>query len=215
MRMQSLGKELLHSLPVEVHFAGFKGNTLSLAKAGWDLSMEQSEYYGEKMLRLAMRHEGAKLYAISQETRIDYGRLHAAMDNRIAYAELLTQIPFIIQAVAPSIRFATMGVSTRSVGFAQAFNPIDPFPQERIMEERIEDFKFFKVANPNIRDIIVSPDQVPELLDLVLKAQKPAIDEIRKREQSRKNTRWVHENMGSTKPAHQVQAQIITLAGAS
>ncbi len=209
MHMQNSAKELLHSLPIEVEFAGFRGNTLSLAKAGWDLSMRQDTIaaYGGVGMQLAMRHEGAKLYAISHRINIDHGDLYRHMQSMVGYAEFISQQIFRIQAVSPSIRFyvmATMG------SMVSEFDAIDPFPQERV-EESIEDFKFFKVANPTIKDIIVSPDQVPELLDLVLRAQKPTMNNVRGRERSRENKIWVDENMRGTKPAHQVQAQLITL----
>lgn len=214
MHTLNSAKELLHSLPVEVEFAGFRSNTLRLAQSGWDLSMEQQmnpRFYGPS-LRLAMRHTGAKLYAISNEVVVDYGRLSGSLQNPVAYAEYLSHVCFSIACVALDIRFAVRGEQAYGGTFASRFQAIDPFPQERIVEESIHDFKFFKVANPSIKDIIVSPDQVPELLEMVLRAQAPGQREIRARERSRKNMQAYREGFNSTKPAHSVQAQIITLA---
>lgn len=216
MHTQSSDKELLYSIPIEVEFAGFRSDTLKLALAGWDLSMQQimdPREYGPS-LRLALRHEGAKLYALSDNHRLEYGQVHAARRNVVEYAQFLSQMCFRISYCAPDIRFASVAMrySGSAASFGSSFNAIDPFPQERTVEESIKDFKFFKIANPSIKDIIVSPDQVPELLDLVLRTQKITLDQVRAREKSRANTEWVRGEMSGTKPAHKVQMQIITLA---
>lgn len=70
--------------------------------------------------------------------------------------------------------------------------------------------KFFKVANATAKDLIVHPDQVPELLEVILKCQAGTQKDIRKRDQSRSNYEKYGEH--GVKPAHEVQAQIITLA---
>lgn len=212
MLTQNSAKEILHSLPIDVAFAGFRGNTLSLAQAGWDLSMDQRhDRYGEYTMRLAMRHSGAKLYALSQMIRLPYGRIGAATSSMHEYAQLLASMYFVIEHVAPEFQFHVMPV--QSVGsFSRGFQAIDPFPQERVERESIRDFKFFKVSNPELKDIIVDPSQVPELLGMVLRAQEKTMKEVRSRERSRENTQRVRENMSGTKPAHHVQAQIITLA---
>lgn len=213
MHTPSSVKELLYSLPVEVEFAGFVSNTLTLARSGWDLSMQQdlTGRYSDPILRLAMRHEGAKLYAISSEVHLHYAEMMGARSNAIEYAKFLANLRFSIQYVSSEIRFFSVSVGHRGVSFSSSFQAIDPYPQERV-EESISDFKFFKVSNPTIKDIIVSPEQVPELLEMVLRAQGPMVDQIRMRERSRQNTQWARENMQDVKPAHSVQAQIITLA---
>jgi hypothetical protein len=206
--MQSLEREILHSLPIDVVFAGFKGNTLSLARAGWDLSMrQQSNLWGAYEMQLVMRHDGARLYALSSPIELEYGRLGSCLNDPVRYAELLSQLHFSIACIAPQIEFHVMPV--RGNMFASEFKAIDPFPQERTEKISVKDFKFFKVANPSIKDIIVSPDQVPELLDMVLKAQKETISKVKARERSRENMHAYRD----VKPAHQVQAQLITLAG--
>lgn len=212
MHTPQLEKELLYSLPIKVIFAGFQSDTLALARAGWDLSMRQghSVCTAEYELQLALRHDGAKLYAISHQIRIPHEQLYACMSNRENFHVFVSNQIFHIQAVAPGIQFHCIPMTT-GLGFKESFRPVDPFPQERETID-LRDFKFFKVGNPSLKEIVVDPEQVPELLELVLKAQGPTMQEIKRREQSRANTAWVRENMGSTKPAHQVQAQIITLA---
>lgn len=206
---QKLGKELLHSLPVMVTFAGFKSDTLTLAKEGWDLSMRQSAEYDFE-LTLAIRHERANLHGISAPLSFRREEAFRSFSDMHLYAEFLAQACFRIVCVAPEIQFRIMPVNG-PVTWAGDFSAIDPFPQER-HEASIKDFKFFKVSNPTLKDIIVSPEQVPELLDLVMKAQKPTQEAIKARMRSRENTEWVRSNMHGVKPAHHVQAQIITLA---
>lgn len=96
----------------------------------------------------------------------------------------------------------------------EQFMPISSIPEERTQEESIRDFKFFKVANNSVKDLIVLPEQVPDLLDAILKVQKPTQQEIKKRIESRVNFKAYRDGeMFSAKPSHTVQAQIITLTG--
>lgn len=205
---------VLRSLPVEVRFAGFKSTTLALAQAGWDLSMQQTLDFrwGEPSLQLAMRfvdRAGAGMYAISRPMELEYGFLREAQhadEHRLI--GMMAQMGFEIMHMGPQIKFCVQPVYSRGVSFASSFEPIDARPQ--YVEEDIRDFKFFKVAKPTVKDLIVDPRDVPELLELVLKAQKPMLDKVRRREKSRSNEEWMRNGFEAM-PRHEVQAQIITL----
>lgn len=214
-------KHLLHSLPVEVIFAGFRGTTLSLAQAGWDLSMRQQiGYGGEYEMQLALRHGDQQnaIYALSHPLRLRHGEIYGAMQDNLRLAQFMASQVFDIQHVYRNIEFMRIPMqhSSRS-GFLSDWQGVDARPQEMVATERIDirEFKFFKVANEAAKELIVHPDQVPELLDLILKAQAGSQKEIRAREKSRENLAEYRSGdmFDKGKPAHQVQAQIITLAG--
>lgn len=206
----------IRSLPIEVRFAGFTSTTLALANAGWDLSMKQNMDMREHRpeMQLAMRYKpfsGPGMFAISSPLRMDYGFARELMHKsaeRVYEGELmhaLAKLGFDIIHMGNDVRFVVQPMRHQGLGtFADSFHPIDPRPQ--YVEERLSDFKFFKVASPKIQDIIVNPRDVPELLELVLKAQKPMLDGVKRRERSR-------ENEMEMRPAQEVMAQIITLAG--
>jgi hypothetical protein len=218
MQQQSLEKVLPYSLPIKVRFAGFQSNTLALAEAGWDLSLRQtfSPWKAGVELELAMKHAGAGLYGITNVVHVEMARIYDLLHGNTGYAALFTDVGFEVRCIAPDIRCKIFPIQTTGSvrEFANAFSPVDPRPQDRESSEvSVRDFKFFKVANPTLQDIIVSPDQVPQLLEMVLKAQEPTMQGIRARERSRESEKWVNEEFRSVLPAHHVQAQLITLAG--
>ncbi len=209
-------KELLYSIPIDVHFAGFRSNTLELAKSGWDLSMRQEmsmrSPYTEMQLAMRQGNRETGLYMLSHPIEMDPLRARHEMSNQLNFAKFLSQIYFEIGYAANDIRFQM--IPTRGMTFASSFEAIDPHPQERTQEASIRDFKWFKVSNPNIQDLIVHPDQVPELLSLVLKTQSEQQKDIRQKNKSRANHEAYRSGeMFETKPAHKIHAQIITLAG--
>ncbi len=206
MRMQNLDMEL-YSLPVKIFLAGFESTTLQLAKNGWEFSMRQglSPYRGDYELQLVIRHSGTGLAGMSAPMRLE--RTWSDAGNMLR----LLETGFHMQYLNSDVKYRMETSQIHS--FVSSFEAVDVFPQERELGEvSIHEFKFFKVASPNLKDIIVCPELVPELLDMVLKAQSPKMKEIQARERSRANTQWARENIGSVKPAHQVQAQLITLA---
>lgn len=216
MLTQNSAKELLYSIPVRVSFAGFESDTLRLAQGGWDLSMNQQldPLEGGCFLQLALRHEGAKLYGLSDKLRIKYHQMMGATLDRVVYAQYLSSMEFRILHVAPGIQFMVVPVQMASgMSLRDQFLPIDAVCSERVEQQDMRSFKFFKTFTPNLKDIVVAPHLVPELLDMVMKAQGPTLEEIKARGRSRENTRWVRDQLTGVKPAHEVQAQIITLAG--
>jgi hypothetical protein len=215
---EQLSKEILHSLPIPVRFFGFDSDTLKLAAAGWGLSMRQMTlaHWGGMELQLAMQigEKGSNaMYALSAPIQVEVGRLHSALANRHAYVEFLAHLGFEIQYMAPNFQFRIIPTVSRTGvnAFLNSWEPIDAIPQIRDEEINMADFKFFKVANPKLQDIIVSPEQVPELMNMVLKAQEISLKSIRAREKSRENLQRFREDMMDVKPARNVQAQIITL----
>lgn len=213
MHMQKLGVDLpkvLRNIPAEVRFAGFLSDTMTLANAGWDLSIRQQideRTYGRPELQLAMRFKTkyAEMYAITAPHPVKINDVIRAWTDGI---DMIAKIGFDVIHMGPDIRFMVMPFRNAVGLFSDSFEPLRTDIYETVREEKISDFKFFKTAKPTVKDLIVDPKDVPELLDLVLKAQKPMLDKIKSRERSRENEDWLR---GTLKPAHEVQAQIITL----
>jgi len=207
-------ERIIQSYPFKIRFAGMSGDTLSLAAQGWSFAMNQNldHRYGEVILHLALKHEGMGLYGMTNYISIDRGFHSPAMFMQTVthYAER----GFEVTHIAPGFRICAYP-SQIAVGrsFAETYLPIDPRPSYQ--EFDLANLKFFTPANPKLQDIIVSPEQVPEMMKMILGAQKKTIGEIKQREQSRRNLEHMYMRDGSIpiQPSHQIQAQIITLTG--
>ena len=207
MQWQKSVQEIILSHPIEVHFAGFVSDTFKLSRQGWGLAVEQQVdmYRVGYHARLALKHEGAGLYGVTHSIELPRQVMLSDMEF---YKSYFRSVYFQVACMAPRIEARVMQMP--HVGFSQ-FEPFDATPQ-REQVESIDKVRFFKTRNPDIKDIVVVPEMVPELMAMVLKAQEPMLDEVRKREKSRKNLERLREGY-EVKPAHEVRAQIITLAG--
>jgi hypothetical protein len=204
-------KEMLYSLPVRVDFAGFQSDTLTLGRAGWDLSIKQDFDLGlYREIQLAMRHgtRETALYCLSHPVR--EVEVYQYLQDPRGYHKFFKDIGFTIAYAANDIHFQMPIRSAAS--FRSAFRAFDPRPQEREEMENvsIKDFSFFKTAQEEPKELIVDPQTVSELLDKIIKTQGPEMAEIRARENKRRNS--TSNAFGTVKPAHNVMAQIITLA---
>jgi hypothetical protein len=184
-----------------VHFAGFESTTYRLQKEGWQLSMEQS--YEHASLRLAMKHERARLYAISAP--VEYQYFHY-MKTR--YGSEPPPITFNIIHMSGSIQLHLP--QSRPVSF-MAIDATPTWSEDRVVS--FEDAIPFRPLNAEAPEIIVPPQSVPELMELVLKLQDPKQAEIRK---NRRREAWAageraHYDSQGYNPASDIQAQIITL----
>lgn len=215
--VEQLTKQILFSLPIKVWFAGFESDTLQLARSGWELSMRQMNMATSAghSLQLAMKlgERNYAIYALSRQIDVGWAELQNALQGYAAYSEFLMRLRFEIQCIGPSIKMQVMPAAAFSrSAFLNEWQPIDPVPQERTESIDLAEFQFFKTGKPDLKDIVVIPEMVPELMELVLKAQAPMLDEIKRREQSRRNFEQ-YGDLFAAKPARTVQAQIITLAG--
>lgn len=219
MPMQSLEEELQRTLinyPFKVRFAGFESDTRTLASQGWELSVRQQfdMRFGRPEMQLAM-HIGPDrggMYAISRPSNVDYHKMFWG-GRMFEQLREFAEIGFDIMCMSSDIFFRVPVRESVGISFKDSFMPMDANPSFRSMEEvSIKDFKFFRTANVESKDLIVDPNDVPQLLEMVLKAQSKVQKEIDKRERSRKNEEAYRSGEMFAKPAHKVEAQIITLA---
>lgn len=187
----------------QVYFAGFESDTLRLQRAGWQLSMEQ--LYDRNMLRLAMKHEGARLHALSAP--VSYQAMALLNPN---YQQPVP-IEFQIQYMASNMQF-----EIHPVRGSMSFAAVDAYPTfEEIKRVRFEDAIPFKPINHEASEIVIARESVPELMQRILELQDPKQAEIR---QKLRKEAWRKGEPGNLfsegyKPAADIMAQVITLAG--
>lgn len=207
-------KKMLYTVPFEVRFLGLVGDTLSLARAGWEFTMRQiQEYaYDDITLQLAMKHSACDTIAYSRVSTVRMEQLYGLRDSSrdpMATMMAIAKTGFDIQFLGSNGMVRIMP-ERAGVSWKSEWEPVDMRPQE-YEDVSLKSFKFFKVAKPSVKDIVITSEMVPEVLDMVMKAQGSVQEEIRRRERSRQNL--VDYRGMSVAPAHSVEAQIITLAG--
>jgi len=196
----------------KVYWAGWESDTLRLQKAGWELSTEQDIY--RQSIRMAFRNTGYNIYGISNPiSREECLDMKSMFINGHPRSDLVFNYfpPLTINYMA-----SRMHVELRE--HSMEFMPIDATPAFETREVKsIEDFQIFRpIGNP--KELIVTPDSVPELLELIMKKQDPKQFEIRekKRKEWRKFTREINQAESISveeriDPASSIVAQLITI----
>jgi hypothetical protein len=152
---------------VEILWGGWKTDTLTLQKHGWDISVEPDIY--DMRVRFAIKHDELGLYGITQATDYDpRGLLHGNLDWKYPR-------PVFLQYLTSKLTIQTMDN-------LNSFVPMDAQPT--IIEtdiRRIEDFNIWRKVREPEQSIIVEPQSVPELLSHILELQSPKQFEIREK----------------------------------
>lgn len=189
--------------PIPVRFAGFESNTLRLQESGWDLSVERMQ--NRDSMRLALRHERAGLYAITRDVST------MCMMDMARGGDWWKMIEFEVIWCGSGGRFHIMP----QMG-ALNFKPVSGIPEFDECEYKDVDFRDaipFRTINADpASEIIVAPDSVPELLEMILKLQDPRQAEIRERRRREAFRDKTGERITEMRPVSDIRAQIITLA---
>jgi len=200
----NLQQERIVNYPLRVIMHGMEGTTQTLQHAGWSVSMKQ-DVKGES-IQLAMHHEQLKLFAISAPVSLNFMQLAYRPED---FSRLLNRVVFIIDRLATRMEVIVHGGPLLQGGFA-AYSPVDCNPYfESMTRKSIEDFMIFRPLNHS-KNVIVDPNDVPGLMDMILKAQSPMQEEIRARQRSRENMAYVID--AGLMPSQTIHAQIITVA---
>lgn len=197
-----------------VKFAGFESNTLALQKNGWAVTMEEQPDFSRagKLIRLYLKHEKARLHAVTNTWNFEYSFVYKMMENP-DWTQFCT---FEVIHVANDIRFHIIPVSSRGFG---KFSAIDCMPQfERSEEKSITDIVPFRTISMEAPELVVDPAKVNEIFDMILKAQDPKQAEIREK---RRRESWYENQEARIIPdafdgydaRKDIRAQIISLAG--
>jgi hypothetical protein len=188
------------SEPAVVWWAGFRSDTLRLQQAGWEIAAEEDVAYN--CIRLILRHQNMRLYALTNEVEYNYRALMVDPGCRSA-------LEFNVVAAAPKFevhRFAGIG----PVEF-ENFRQIDAQPQvaQNVEIKSLDDFRIFATPLTRTEEIIVEPRTVSAMLEQIRKMQVPEQERIRQKE--RLAARRAGESVDAG-PRQQFHAQIISLA---
>tara|TARA_R100001086_G_scaffold200856_1_gene117078 strand:+ start:17696 stop:18301 length:606 start_codon:yes stop_codon:yes gene_type:complete len=186
------------SPPARVIFAGFESTTLKLQMEGWQLSMEQvmdHHTYGY-LLRLAMKHDEAKLYALTDTVSLPMRDMMSALR---ALEGRECPVTFRVQMVSSSIHFRVTQMGPTH------FMPIDAIPElQEVKSYSFEDLVPFKKIGG--KEIWLDPANKDELMDHLLKIQSKEQDEIRERTKAREKREWLNNKL---RPASETIGQIL------
>jgi hypothetical protein len=181
---------ILRSEPMEVRFAGFRSDTLSLQEAGWRLAVEEDFRHGR--LSMMMRHEQAGVYMVADDVSFNYfDRIDGRTRERLPV--------FMVRHVARSLE------SVRCSFAFDNFAPVDAVPHIAALTcKRIEDFALFGAPLVKTEEIIIEPQSVAECLELIRKMQAPELADLRERNARRERMEPINQQ--------RFHAQILSLA---
>lgn len=197
--------------PMKVRMFGWESDTLELQHSGWQLSMKQDVQHNA--FQLALHHPHLKLFAISRHYD-DFHFMQIARDPMYA-RKIIDHFVFDIEHLSSRIEVILHEGAFDSIRHPLrrfwTFSPVDGEPQWERLERRqsLEDYMLFRPINHS-KDIIVDPNDVPQLMEMILKAQSPQQEEIRQRQRSRENMAYVID--AGLLPGHDIHAQIVTIA---
>lgn len=186
-------------------WAGWESDTYRLQEAGWQLSAEQD--ITSLRCRFAFKHPNFRIYGLSN--LINYAEFY---DSYSQDKGIFRQLPPLV------IQYMASRMEIILYENFKNFQPIDAQPSIITEEKKnIEDFMIFRPIG-NTKELIVTPQQVPELLDLIIAKQDPKQKEIRekKRKEWRKFAREINETQAISieeeiDPRKNIVAQLITV----
>lgn len=187
---------------LKMHWAGWESDTLTLQRAGWQLSANQDVEMSA--IYFAIKHPVLKLYGISDRIMREY--LYYEQPSAYFNGKQYPDIPITIRSMASDIQVHTM------VDNISNFKPVDAKPVFVDMEiKSLEDFKIFAPINIPKHKILIDPNDTQRMLARILELQSPKQAEIREkrnkeiREFMRENSN-ISENIS---PIENVFAEIL------
>lgn len=161
---------ILKSTPIELFWAGWRTDTVSLQRAGWELAAHEDVRF--RKMQIAIRHPEYELRGLSEFGTHEYFEiLHSqyGMRRRPQARMNMTHLGhnIVIRTMYPG---------------EIVFNPIDAEP--RVMEERVESIDdlahFAKIHKPK-NEVYLKEASMAEILEMALQKQEPEQEKIRKR----------------------------------
>lgn len=210
--------KIIQGYPIKVNFVGFSSDTYTLQRNGWQIAAEQrhSMSYAGLEIRLILKHEGAKQYAITDMLRVDH---YSMLSNIKNYTQILTSSCFNIIGLSNSvnIRYETRGNNNN---WFSNFEAVDCTPQLiKTTDYNLQDFKLFRPIPETAKEIIIDPNSVNELMNRVLELQNPKQKELRDKYRMERlregieaqSTTCLEESI-KYNPARDIHLQIVTAA---
>lgn len=184
------------SSPVELEWAGWRSDTHRLQQAGWEISVDQD--IRMRGVQIAIRHKDFQIYGISSMLDLDYFRI--AGDMQGFPRGLVLPIHYMASRITMQVPF----------GIGDGMMPIDATPQFITQEYRdLEDYRIFATPLARTDEIIVDPNDVSKLLDMIREVQLPEQEEIRARNKLRESREGQYID---AIPRQQFHAQILSIA---
>jgi len=160
--------------PVPVHFLGFESDTVTLGRAGWQMSIEKSDDFGRRRLYVSFAHrEGPVMFGTmdSVELRRDFLQQHFNREGpRINIHRLSADVQ--------RMQISCMECSPPD------FGAVDMRPSRSTFEEfRADPFTpcFRALELPVQKELVVDEPTVMQLYQQILDLQQPKQAEIRER----------------------------------
>lgn len=152
-------------------WAGWETDSRKLQRVGWDISVEQDVTFSRIRFALRLRHsEGEQVQALSDYMYFDYMAhayaegMHTILRNMKVQVSVVNRIELHLHSTTPP----------------GTFEPVDAIPtytEEKI--KSLDDFKIFQSKAPT--EILVEPDNVNQMLDMILSKQSPRQRELREK----------------------------------
>ena len=174
------------SFPVELHWRGWRSDTLTLQKNGWLLSTNEqfNDHSFEKCVRIALRHP-SEIYGYGQ---FSYPAEYFMERNYLSIAPNFS--------VSMDLAHHIDLISPYHVDLDARFLPIDAqpsmmeFPKDRISLEKVTWFR----EMPE-KEVFLQEPSFHELMDKILDIQAPKQKELR--EKARKQSRIIRPDLAT------------------
>lgn len=163
------------SPPIEVHWLGWRSDTHTLGRHGWDLSANEMPEHNR--VAIAIRHHDGQIYGTSEFEKHAYhedwySKRHRYIDGNSGMS-IHRDLQFRM-TLAHSIAFHNAGPPMT------LWEPVDPFPTVMATTiRRIEDMEIFRKLPPEERRIIIPPPSFDKILQMALEHQAPKQKELR------------------------------------
>lgn len=157
------------SLPVPVYWAGWETTTTRLQQQGWELQVEYD--FSRMAYRMVIHHRRGEMWGLS-----DLVEMYRGWGSSRNYA----QEPGPLHPI--HIKHMASKMVVEIIGQTMSFQPIDAYPQFTNREiKRLEDMVQFATPLVRTKELIVNPDEIGKILELIQQAQLPEQEAIRKR----------------------------------
>ena len=183
VRLRNYGSGGLFSMgyrspSIPVWLDGFEATTTQLQRFGWRLACDEDMTYGD--FRIAIEHQGLGVVALSG--RIRHSGLLCAMNKE---RDMSACEPIRMVQITQSKNLVYTGLDNNYGIEASPWHAIDATPRFIEKVVRPEDLFMFAPVDTKAQEIIADPETVADLMEKIIKLQKPDMDRIREQNRRR------------------------------
>lgn len=163
--------------PVRVHWAGFRSDTISLAKEGWRIAT-RSDFLaaiGTNQVSVVLCNPN-KTFVMQGGVSVSDMKLHALQPGGLIQMLQAMRFELEAQPLCDIIAYGPVG----------NFREIEPAAFIDVKNPKQSIFEVFRAKGDALgNDLIIKPKKIGELLDFILDAQETTKIEIDEREKTR------------------------------